>query len=158
MSVHDYLAQYFPKTLRELGAVCLGLWLGMAASHAQQEVPRQQADHLFYAQDYPQAASRYAELLKDPLPGGRGAEGGTFQLGLRLQGNGGFCQSRKHLPGVAGNGRAHRKKPGLPTSITPKPLGQNGKLQEAQEMYGRYEGIKATLGTGPTHYRPRRHR
>ena len=153
MKMLTYPAGYPPGPLRKLRLAGLLLWLSCTLCSAQQEAPRQQADRLFYAQNYPGAASGYAELLKDRSLTGEARKDALYNLAYAYKELGESAKAESSFRQLLELGEPTGKYQNAYLYYA-QALGQNGKLSEAQEMYARYESVKATLGTGSTHYRP----
>ncbi len=127
------------------GLVGLLLWIMCAAAFAQQDTPKLLADRYFYAQDYPRAATRYADLLKDNSLAGDSRRDVLFNLGYTHKELGDYAK--------AGNTFRQLLELGEPTGKNQmaylyyaQALGSNGKLEEAQNMFARYEAVKSSLG------------
>ncbi len=142
-----------PRALRKLRLASLLLWLCCTLCSAQQENPSQQADRLFYAQNYPGAASRYAELLKDRSLASDARKDALYNLAYSYKELGESAKAESSFRELLELGEPTGKYQNAYLYYA-QALGQNGKLAEAQEMYTRYESVKATLGTEPSTYRP----
>lgn len=153
MKMPTYPVGYLPVPSRKLRLASLFLWLGCTLCYAQQEVPKQQADRLFYAQNYPGAASSYAELLKDRSLAGDARKDALYNLAYAYKELGESAKAESSFRELLELGEPAGKYQNAYLYYA-QALGRNGKLTEAQEMYARYENVKATLGTGPTNYRP----
>ena len=153
MKTTIHLAGYLPKPIQKLRVASLLLWLCCTLCSAQQENPKQQADRLFYTQNYPGAASLYAELLKDRSLAVDARKDALYNLAYAYKEVGDFAKAENSFRELLELGEPTGKYQNTYLYYA-QALGQNGKLQEAQEMFARYENVKATLGTEPASYRP----
>lgn len=153
MKTTIHLAGYLPKPIQKLRVASLLLWLCCTLCSAQQENPKQQADRLFYTQNYPGAASLYAELLKDRSLAVEARKDALYNLAYAYKEVGDFAKAENNFRELLELDEPTGKYQNTYLYYA-QALGQNGKLQEAQEMFGRYENVKATLGTEPASYRP----
>jgi len=153
MKTTIHLAGYLPKPIQKLRVASLLLWLCCTLCSAQQENPKQQADRLFYTQNYPGAASLYAELLKDRSLAVDARKDALYNLAYAYKEVGDFAKAENNFRELLELGEPTGKYQNTYLYYA-QALGQNGKLQEAQEMFDRYENVKATLGTEPASYRP----
>ncbi len=153
MKIVTYLSGYLSQLSLKLGLASLMVWLGCTLSYAQQQIPRQQADHLFYSQDYLNAANSYAELLKDRSLTGDVRRDVLYNLAYAYKELGEFAKAENSFRELLETGEPTGKYQNAYLYYA-QALGQNGKLQDAQEMYSRYESVKAMLGTEPTSNRP----
>lgn len=152
MKTTIHLAGYLPKPIQKLRVASLLLWLCCTLCSAQQENPKQQADRLFYTQNYPGAASLYAELLKDRSLAVEARKDALYNLAYAYKEVGDFAKAENNFRELLELDEPTGKYQNTYLYYA-QALGQNGKLQEAQEMFGRYENVKATLGTEPASYR-----
>ena len=153
MKIFIHRAGYPPRLWRRVRLASLLLWLCGTLCSAQQENPRQQADRQFYAQNYPDAASRYAELLKDRSLASDARKDALYNLAYAYKELGESAKAESSFRELLELGEPTGKYRNAYLYYA-QSLGQNGKLTEAQEMYARYESIKATLGTEPSTFRP----
>ncbi len=151
LSIHP--AGIPPKLWRRVRLVSLLLWLSGTLCSAQQEIPKQQADREFYAQNYPIAAISYAELLKDRSLADEARRDALYNLAYAYKELGDFAKAESSFRQLLELGEPTGKYQNAYLYYA-QALGQNGKLPEAQDMYARYESVKATMGTESTNFRP----
>lgn len=142
---HD-LARYFLSASRSRWVgIGLLLWLVCAAAFAQQDTPKLLADRYFYAQAYPRAATSYADLLKDNSLADDSRRDVLFNLGYAYKELGDYAKAENafrqllELGEPTGNNQ-------MVYLYYAQALGSNGKLEEAQNMFARYEAVKSSLG------------
>lgn len=117
--------------------------LGALACSAQTGNPKQQADHFFYAQAYPIAIESYSDLLKGNALPDEMKKDVLYNLGYAYQQLGDYAKAESHFRELLEMGEpSGRNKTAY--LYYAQALGYNGKLTEAQEMYDRYEAVKAT--------------
>ncbi|WP_373513239.1 carboxypeptidase regulatory-like domain-containing protein [Persicitalea sp.] len=151
MKVFNHPARYLIARRLRLASLCV--WLSCTLCYAQQEGPKQQADHLFYAQDYPSAAASYADLIKDRSLAGEARKDVLFNLAYAYKELGDFAKAESSFRQLLELGEPTGKNK-VAYLYYAQALGHNGKMKDAQDMYARYENVKATLGTEPSNYRP----
>ncbi|MPR33501.1 OmpA family protein [Salmonirosea aquatica] len=124
------------------------LLLEALPGYAQSEIPKQQADRSFYAQDYPNAAQRYSELLKDNSLSDEIKKNVLYNLGYSYQKLGDFAKAESHFRELLEMGEPAETNRNAYLYYA-QALAHNGKLSEAQDMYTRYESIKSTPAVVP---------
>jgi outer membrane protein OmpA-like peptidoglycan-associated protein len=140
------LRDHRPYRMRRLLIACL--LLETLTGYAQLDVPKQKADHFFYAQEYLKATESYSELLKDNLLSGEEKKDVLFNLGYSYQQVGDHAKAERYFQELLELGEPTAKHQTAYLYYA-QALALNGKLSEAQNMYARYEAVKSTIGVVP---------
>ncbi|WP_228713971.1 OmpA family protein [Arundinibacter roseus] len=112
--------------------------------YAQQALPQQKADSYYYAQSYPLAIDGYTELLKDASLPSDTKKDVLFNLANAYRQVGDFVKAETKFREFLEMGEPMEKH-ALAYLHYAQTLGNNGKIQQAQEMFERYEAIKKPL-------------
>ncbi len=134
--------------LARFGCMSAGLflWLVCTTVLAQQDSPKLLADRYFYAQAYPRAADSYADLLKDNSLTDEPRKDVLFNLGYAYKELGDYAKAESAFRQLLELGEPKGKNQ-MAYLYYAQALGSNGKLEEAQDMFARYEAVKSSLST-----------
>ncbi|MBU1821894.1 MAG: tetratricopeptide repeat protein, partial [Bacteroidetes bacterium] len=143
MELVDYLPRYPVKLL-----LCL-LLLGGVEGYAQQ-VDQQQADRLLNTQSYAQAIQAYKDLLNDKSLSVASQRDVLYNLGYAYKEVGDYTKAEEIFQQFLDLGEPTGNKQQLYLYYA-QTLAQNGKFQEAQTMFARYEAVKSLIT--PTYQR-----
>ena len=143
MELVDYLPRYPVKLL-----LCL-LLLGGVEGYAQQ-VDQQQADRLLNTQSYAQAIQAYKDLLNDKSLSVASQRDVLYNLGYAYKEVGDYTKAEEIFQQFLDLGEPTGNKQQLYLYYA-QTLAQNGKFQEAQTMFARYEAVKSSIT--PTYQR-----
>jgi outer membrane protein OmpA-like peptidoglycan-associated protein len=130
------------RMLIRLAMICL--WLLWTEGYAQQESSRQQADRLLDTQSYPQAIQSYTAILKDNSLSPDSRQSALYNLGYAYQKVGDYARAESSFRQYMELGEPIGNQQQLYLHYA-QALAQNGKFQEAQEMFARFEAAKSSI-------------